>query len=146
MVVTAKTLNELETLLENEQLSKIKLVSLSAMDIKIFGRNLRQLAQDRLLAAVEEKNQAIIASTLQIFFNLQSLPAVVMLVVDTAVKRTVEKSKAILDFDSLSHVSSDLLMIDPIAKDSSLKKSEMKASAKKKKKATSTNTSKGQGN
>lgn len=38
---------------------------------------------------------------LQVFFNLQSLPEIVLMAIDGTVKTTLELSRAVLDFDSL---------------------------------------------
>ena len=60
------------------------------------------LAQDRLLSAVCDKNQAAIASSLQVFYNLDSLAEVLLLVIDATVKHTVDASRAALDIESIN--------------------------------------------
>jgi hypothetical protein len=109
----AKTVNELETLLGNQKLLEIKLVADCASTIKLFGQNIRLLAQDKLLTAITEKNQASIASCLQVFYNLRTLPEVIILVIDTAVKRTAEASRESLHLEFLNGMSADLLLADP---------------------------------
>lgn len=69
--------------------------------VKSFGKSIRLLAQDRLLAAILDKNQASIANSLQVFYNLESLPEILLLVVDSTVKRTVEGSRAALDVEAV---------------------------------------------
>ena len=98
----AKTLSELEKLLQNPRLLEIKLVSDCVTNIKLFGKNIRILAQDRLLTAITDKNQASIASSLQVFFNLESLPEIILLVIDSTVKRTVDASRTALDIEGIS--------------------------------------------
>ena len=83
----AKTLNELERLLLNPKLVEIKYVADCVTNIKLFGKNIRLLAQDRLMSSVVEKNQAAIASSLQVFYNLQSLPEVILMIIDSTVKK-----------------------------------------------------------
>lgn len=97
----AKTVSELEKLLTNAPLLEIKLVADCASQVKAFGKNIRILAQDRLLASIQEKNQAAIANSLQVFYNLESLPEIILLVVDSTVKRTVEGSRAALDIEAV---------------------------------------------
>ncbi len=105
----AKTLSELERLLLNPKLLEIKFVSDCVNTIKQFGTSIRLLAQERLLSAIVDKNQAVIASSLQVFYNLDSLPEIVMLVVDQTVKSTVEASRDALDFELLSGMHGDLV-------------------------------------
>jgi len=97
----ARTVSELEKLLANAPLLEIKLVADCASQVKSFGKNIRLLAQDRLLAAIQDKNQASIANSLQVFYNLESLPEIILLVVDSTVKRTVEGSRAALDVEAV---------------------------------------------
>ena len=94
-------MSELEKLLTNAPLVEIKLVADCASQVKAFGKNIRLLAQDRLLASIQEKNQASIANSLQVFYNLESLPEIILLVVDSTVKRTVDGSKAALDIEAV---------------------------------------------
>ena len=94
-------MSELEKLLTNAPLLEIKLVADCASQVKSFGKNIRLLAQDRLLAAILEKNQASIANSLQVFYNLESLPEIILLVVDSTVKRTVEGSRTALDVEAV---------------------------------------------
>lgn len=98
----AKTVSELERLMQNPDLIAITLVNNCITDIKLFSKNIRILAQDRLLNAIKEKNQASIASSLQVFYNLDSLPEIILLVIDTTVKATIESSRQALDMDEIS--------------------------------------------
>eukprot|EP01034_Spumella_vulgaris_P034218 gene34218-42193_t len=104
----AKTLSELERLLLNPKLLEIKFVSDYVGSVKMVGKNIRMLAQERLLSAIVDKNQAAIASSLQVFYNLDSLPEIVLLVVDQTVRSTVEASRDALDFDLLGGLHGDL--------------------------------------
>lgn len=97
----ARTVSELEKLLQNPRLLEVQQVSDCAHGIKSFGKDIRVLAQDRLLKAITEKNQASIASSLQVFYNLESLPEVILLAIDSAVHRTVESSRSALDIESI---------------------------------------------
>lgn len=108
MSSAAKTLNELEKLLINPKLMEIKFVNDSSTNIKLFGKNIRLLAQDRLLSSITEKNQASIASSLQVFYNLQCLPEIVMMVIDISVKKTADLSREALDFDALVSLQPEL--------------------------------------
>ena len=104
----AKTLNELEKLLVNPKLLEIKFVYESSTNIKLFGKNIRLLAQERLLTSIADKNQASIASSLQVFYNLQCLPEIVMMVIDSAVKKTADMSRDALDFEALISIQPEL--------------------------------------
>jgi hypothetical protein len=104
----AKTVSELEKLLNaNPRLLEIEIVNNCVSTIKTFGKNIRMLAQDRLLAAIVEKNQAAIAGNLQVFYNLESLPAIILAAIDNTVKRTVESSRAALDIESIHSLLND---------------------------------------
>jgi hypothetical protein len=68
-------------------------------------------AQERLLLALRERNQATVAACLQIYFNLQSLPEIVLLAVDHTVRQTVELSKELIDLESIAKTFPDLSAI-----------------------------------
>jgi hypothetical protein len=53
------------------------------------------------LSALADRNQAYVAASLQVFFNLQSLPEVVLLAIDATVKETAELTRDSLDFDAI---------------------------------------------
>lgn len=81
----AKLISELENLSTNPKLLEIQMISKSITSIKLFGQSLRLLAQDRLLEAIKDKNQAAIANSLQVFYNLDSLPEITLMVIDNMV-------------------------------------------------------------
>lgn len=91
-VAAAKILYELEQFLDIPQLHAVSLVSSNASTIRAFGRRLRDAARTRLLSALRERNQAAVADCLQIFFNLDSLPEIVLLAVDNVVKSAADIS------------------------------------------------------
>jgi hypothetical protein len=91
----------MEKLLCNPALLEIKCVSDYAPTVRTFGSSVRMLAQERLLAAIVEKNQAAMANSLQVFYNMDSLPEILLLVVDSTVKRTVDASRAALDVEGI---------------------------------------------
>lgn len=62
----AKPLLELETLITHPHLQGIEFVSKSVPYVRDFGVDLRHQAQDTLLGALKEKNQAVIATSLQV--------------------------------------------------------------------------------
>ena len=62
----AKLLNELETLMDKDPLQNIDFVKDSISSIKSCGIRLRSKAQESLLTALKEKNQASIAVGLQV--------------------------------------------------------------------------------
>lgn len=97
----AKTVSELEKLLLNPSLVEVKLVGACAEEIKAFGQGVRLKAQEKLLGAIAEKNQAAIANSLQVFYNLDSLAEILLLVIDVTVKSTVERSRTALDVESV---------------------------------------------
>jgi hypothetical protein len=50
-----------------------------------------------------------------VFFNLQSLPEIVLLAVDATIKATVDLSRVSLDLDTLAAAHPDLLTVVPAA-------------------------------
>ena len=104
----AKSLHELEGVLAIPALLEVAFVAQQVKAIQEFGRQLRQLAQEKLLSALREKNQAYVAASLQVFFNLQSLPEIVLLAIDTTVKQTVEISRVAIDLDTLVAAHAEL--------------------------------------
>ena len=62
----AKLINELETLMDKDPLRNIDFVKDSISSIKACGIQLRSKAQESLLTALKEKNQASIAVGLQV--------------------------------------------------------------------------------
>ena len=98
----AKVIFELETLIKNENLRDIEYVSSNSTIVKSLGSKLRVLSQEKLLNALKDKNQASVASSLQIFYNLQSLPEIVLLAIDVTVKNAMEISSALIDVDMLA--------------------------------------------
>ena len=62
----AKLINELETLMDKDPLRNIDFVKGSISSIKACGIQLRSKAQESLLTALKEKNQASIAVGLQV--------------------------------------------------------------------------------
>ena len=104
----AKSLHELEGVLAIPALLEVAFVAQQVKAIQEFGRQLRQLAQEKLLSALREKNQAYVAASLQVFFNLQSLPEIVLLAIDTTVKQTVELSRVAIDLDALVAAHAEL--------------------------------------
>ena len=97
----ARTINELEVLLKNKEIKDIAVVNSQARTISRIGVSLREIAQNKLLIALKDKDQATMASCLQLFFNLQSLPEILLLAVDTAVKGMVDVSRESLDLNDV---------------------------------------------
>ena len=61
-----------------------------------FGNRLRSLAQNRLFAALIEKDQVSIAACLQVFFNLNSLLEILMVCIDWCISRTGDVTRRFL--------------------------------------------------
>lgn len=101
LATAAKTISDLEQLLDLPALSEISYVAEHASSIRQFGQQLRRRSQDRLLSSLKERDQASVASSLQVFFNLQTLPEVVLLAIDTTVKLTAEVSRSAIDLDGV---------------------------------------------
>ncbi len=91
-VAAAKILFELEQFLNVPSLQAVQLVSSNANAIRLFGRRLREAARGRLISALRDRNQAAVADCLQIFFNLESLPEIVLVAVDHVVKAAADIS------------------------------------------------------
>jgi hypothetical protein len=62
----AKPLLELEMLITHPHLQGIEFVSKSVPYVREFGIDLRRKAQESLLGALKDKNQAVIATSLQV--------------------------------------------------------------------------------
>lgn len=103
----AKVVAELEKLLTIPNIQGIQLVQQNVATIKSFGSNIRMLAQAKLLEATAEKNQAAMAHYLQVFFNLDSLPEILLLTVDQTVRLAADASKDALQLDVLAGVFHD---------------------------------------
>lgn len=104
----AKTLHELEQLIKVPQLQAVHMVVQHAPSIRTFGEQLREASKERLLVALRDRNQAVVADCLQIFFNLQSLPEIVVLAVDNAVRATSDISSASIDLEIMVSIAPDL--------------------------------------
>ena len=112
LATVAKTLSELESLLSTSSkgstdgtcgsLLELAFVKEHVGQIQLFGQQLRRTAQDKLLSTLKERNQAAVATSLQVFFNLNCLPEIVLLAIDTTIRATVEVSRAAIDLDSLA--------------------------------------------
>ena len=98
----AKTVQELEQLLQSPQLVSLSIVSSQVSQIRTFGDQMRDLAQVKLLEALRDQDQATVADCLQVFFNLQSLSQVVLMAIDATVKDTIELCAASLNFDLIT--------------------------------------------
>lgn len=105
----ARTIAELESLLTNPKLLEIQIVHKSVNEIKTFSNNIRILSQTNLFQAIEEKNQLEISNFLQVFYNLESLYEINLLVIDHFVKKTVDKTRQLLDFQNLQLLYQDYL-------------------------------------
>ena len=101
LATAAKILFELETLLSLPLLSNIKLVIENSSNIRRFGSQLRQKAQEQLLQSLKDCNRSLVGSSLQIFYNLNSLPEILIYAIDNTVRRAIELSNAALDFEGL---------------------------------------------
>lgn len=101
LATAAKILFELETLLSLPLLSNIKIVVENSSNIRRFGLQMRQKAQEQLLQSLKECNRSLVGSSLQIFYNLNSLPEILIYAIDNTVRRAIELSNAALDFDGL---------------------------------------------
>lgn len=66
LATAAKTLSELELLLESPLLLDIDFVNEHSANIRSFGQQLRKRAQELLLVALTERNQANVAASLQV--------------------------------------------------------------------------------
>lgn len=107
LAAAAKVVAELEKLLTIPNIQGIALVQQNVATIKSFGSNIRMLAQTKLLEATAEKNQAAMAHYLQVFFNLDSLPEILLLTVDQTVRLAADASKDALQLDMLASVYHD---------------------------------------
>ena len=125
----AKILHELEQLISITELQSIDIVAEHAASIRTFGKQLREASKERLLAGLKDRNQAVVADCLQIFFNLNSLPEIVLLAIDTAVRSTSDVSGASIDLDMLVSISNELAAPDLTSEKSSPTRVGMRSSS-----------------
>eukprot|EP01039_Chlorochromonas_danica_P010063 gene10063-11137_t len=109
LAVAAKTISELEKLLSQPQLLEIQIIQRAAPSIKSFASHIRILAQEKLIEAIKEKNQAAMANYLQVFYNLDSLPEVIIAVIDQMTKVTLEGARDSLDLTPLQALYADYM-------------------------------------
>lgn len=109
MAAAAKVVAELEKLLAVPLLQEVQIVSTNIPAIKTFGNNIRMLSQSKLLEATVEKNQAAIGNYLQVFYNLESLPEIVLFVIDHTARLTADASRDALALDTLQTLHHDYL-------------------------------------
>ena len=101
----AKIINDLERLIENNpKLLEINIISNSIVNIKKFSTNLKLLTQEKFLIAIDDKNQVNIANCLQVFYNFQSLPEIILFIIDYLIKNTIELTKNLLNFDKIHFI------------------------------------------
>ena len=99
----ARTISELETLLNTDTtgLMGVAIVKKDVKMIRNFAGVLRSAGQERLLLALSERNQASLASALQIFFNLQSLPEILILAIKKVCEECIDLSRTALNLKGL---------------------------------------------
>lgn len=62
----AKTVHEMESLVRIPQLAAVKIVAAEIPGLRRLGQQLRSSAQERLLVALNEQNQATVGDCLQV--------------------------------------------------------------------------------
>ena len=60
------------------------------------------MTQAKLVAALQENDQSSVGSCLQIFFNLQSLPLIILDIIDSSVRDAVDFSKRTINLESIA--------------------------------------------
>ena len=101
MSTVAKLVSELEGLIALHHLNNVDYLRERKDGVLQFGLDLRQMAEERLLQALKESDQASAASCLQIFFNLGTLPRTLLFAVDAVIVETVRASRTLIDVDEL---------------------------------------------
>lgn len=77
--------------------------------IQRFGQQLRRTAQEKLVATLKERNQAAVATSLQVFYNLNCLPEIILLAIDFTVRSFIEATQSAIDLDALASSHSELI-------------------------------------
>ena len=98
----SRHLAELETLLQLPRLKGVSLVSESASELHDFGGYVRAAAQGVLLASLQDQDSASLSSALQVFFQLGSLPEVVLMAADHTVRLVADVLKEVVDVNALA--------------------------------------------
>ena len=70
--------------------------------IQRFGQQLRRTAQEKLIVTLKDRNQAAVATTLQVFYNLNCLPDIVLLAIDSTIRSFIAVTENAIELDSLA--------------------------------------------
>ena len=127
LATAAKVLAELESLLvanrcnkdnitkddsntsETCTLQDISFVAKQIPGIQRFGQQLRRTAQEKLIVTLKDRNQAAVATTLQVFYNLNCLPEIVLLAIDSTIRSFIAVTENAIELDSFASAHAELI-------------------------------------
>ena len=131
LATAAKVLAELESLLTTNRSNKdsssgddrhpsgntvesctlhdISFVANDIPAIQRFGQKLRRTAQEQLIVTLKDRNQAAVATSLQVFFNLNCLPEIVLLAIDSTIRSFVAVTENAIELDSFASAHAELI-------------------------------------
>jgi hypothetical protein len=114
IATAAKNVADLEALIANvvPGFQELELVKQATPQIQRCGARIREIAEAKFLAALGGLNQAAIGSALQVFFNLKSLPEIILRGIDHVVAVTVRATEEELDLAAL--VSAHATLAEPV--------------------------------
>lgn len=98
----SRHLAELESLVQLPPLRGVAVVAESASELQAFGGYVRAAAQSALLSSLQEQEPASMASALQVFFQLGTLPEAVLMAIDHTVRLVADVLKEVVDVNALA--------------------------------------------
>ena len=66
-------------------------------------------AQEQLIVTSKDRNQAAVATSLQVFFNLNCLPEIVLLAIDSTIRSFVAVTENAIELDSFASAHAELI-------------------------------------
>lgn len=108
LATAAKMISDLESLINIPHLLEIDIVAEHADKIRNLREQVWHKAHDLILTSLKQCNQAVISASLQVFFNLNLLPEILIVIIDTTVKNALSTSNELLDLKNVIKSHPDL--------------------------------------
>lgn len=108
LATAAKMISDLEALINIPHLLEIDIVAKEADKIRNLREQVWHKAHELMLSSLKQCNQAVISASLQVFFNLNLLPEILIVLIDTTVKNALSSSNELIDLKNLIKSHPDL--------------------------------------
>jgi len=108
LATAAKMISDLESLINIPHLLEIDIVAEHADKIRNLREQVWHKAHDLILTSLKQCNQAVISASLQVFFNLNLLPEILIVIIDTTVKNALSASNDLIDLKNVIKSHPDL--------------------------------------